>query len=200
MIGVFYNQKTLKNTLILVMKNDQIAREVFNEQYWIGFNNKDEVIGINIFSANKYHLNLSDGYLKFSEAICEVVYKLTHLCFKEYIDQNDFVVAKVTKCNDIPNSHLHQCKVFDGINTYDVVCGANNVRVNLKVVLAKINAVVPANGLIISKSKLLNYESCGMLCSAYELNLKNKFNEHGIIELSDQYQVGSQFNEIFINK
>ena len=43
------------------------------------------------------------------------------------------VVAEVLECEAHPNSdHLHVCKVTDGRETFQVVCGAPNMRKGIK--------------------------------------------------------------------
>ena len=84
-----------------------------------------------------------------------------------------------------------------GNTELQIVCGAKNARNGIKVVVALNGAILP-NGEIIKNGQLLGVKSFGMLCSKKELNLSsNKFNDVGIIELSDQYKVGDKFNEIF---
>ena len=84
-----------------------------------------------------------------------------------------FVVGEVVACEAHPNSdHLHVCKVFDGTETLQIVCGAPNVRVGVKAPLAKIGATMPGpEGFAIKKGKLRGVESFGMLCSKDELGL-----------------------------
>ncbi len=192
MIGVFYNHKPLLNTLVLVFNNDEIIRETKTVDYWIGFNAKDEVVGINIFNPS---IKLPSGYLAYTKDINDLVVKLTGRDFSQYINKNNFVVANVVECNKIEGTHLSKCLVNNGKEQLQIICGAKNVRAGLKVVLAQIGAIMP-NGLIIKQGKLQNLDSFGMLCSQKELNITG-FNETGIIELYDQYVVGQPFNLIF---
>ena len=54
------------------------------------------------------------------------------------------VVAEVLECEAHPNSdHLHVCKVTDGKETFQVVCGAPNMRQGIKTAFAKIGAPIP---------------------------------------------------------
>ena len=102
-----------------------------------------------------------------------------------------FVVGEVTACEAHPNSdHLHVCKVFDGTETLQIVCGAPNVRVGVKAPLAKIGAVMPGpEGFAIKKGKLRGVESFGMLCSKDELGLGGAHD--GIWELPDTAVAGA---------
>ena len=97
------------------------------------------------------------------------------------------VVAEVLECEAHPNSdHLHVCKVTDGKDEFQVVCGAPNMRTGIKTAFAKIGAEIPAfldkNGKPekIKKGKLRGVESFGMCCSEKELCIGE--GNDGIIE------------------
>ncbi len=102
-----------------------------------------------------------------------------------------FVVGEVLACEAHPNSdHLHVCKVSDGTQTLQIVCGAPNVRTGLKAPLAKIGAVMPGpDGFEIKKGKLRGTESFGMLCSKDELGLGGAHD--GLWELPEDAVTGS---------
>ena len=87
---------------------------------------------------------------------------------------------------------LRVCEVSDGDDSFQVVCGAPNVRSGLKTAFAKVGAVLPGN-LKIKKAKLRGVESFGMLCSAQELGMGDEAD--GIMEL--QHPVGADLAEIF---
>ena len=60
------------------------------------------------------------------------------------INGTNLVVGKVIECRNHPDSdHLHVCKVDIGDEILNIVCGAPNVRENIKVVVAKIGAKLP---------------------------------------------------------
>lgn len=65
---------------------------------------------------------------------------------------------------------LNITQVTDGRDEYQVVCGAPNVRVGMRVPFAQIGAVLPG-GMTIKQAKLRGVESAGMLCAATELGL-----------------------------
>ena len=73
-----------------------------------------------------------------------------------------------------------------------IVCGAPNVALNQKVVIATIGTMMP-NGQLIVPSKLRKVDSNGMLCSARELYLPNAPQVRGILVLDDDYEVGKPF-------
>jgi phenylalanyl-tRNA synthetase beta chain len=101
-----------------------------------------------------------------------------------------FVVVEVLESEDHPDSdHLHVCKVTDGNEVYQVVCGAPNMRKGIKTAFAKIGAVVPEGGFKIKKGKLRGVESFGMCCSARELQLGG--DHEGIMEFPAETPVGA---------
>ena len=159
------------------------------------YDDNNQVVGINIFNWSKYG-NTNSGYLKLDENLAKLIKDITNIDLNQYIGINNFKVGKVISCEDIINTHLHKTVVDVGNDKLNIICGANNCRQDLKVVVATIGAILP-NGMIIKEGSLLNHKSYGMLCSSKELNIKNKFNNEGIIELDDSYQVGSNFDEIY---
>ena len=73
---------------------------------------------------------------------------------------------------------LSLCSVSDGAESFQVVCGAPNVRAGQKVPFAKLNAKIiestDAKPFKIKKAKIRGVESNGMLCSSEELGLEEK--------------------------
>ncbi len=94
---------------------------------------------------------------------------------------DDVVVALVEEKRQHPNADkLSVCRVNNGTEILDVVCGAQNFSQGDTVVLAQIGAVLPGD-FKIKKSKIRGEESCGMLCSEKELGLAEE--SAGIIVL-----------------
>ena len=88
---------------------------------------------------------------------------------------------------------LRVCQVNVGeAEPLQIVCGASNVRVGLKIPAALCGAVLPGD-FKIKKSKLRGQESLGMLCSEKELGLVAE--AHGLMELSDDAPVGVDIRE-----
>jgi phenylalanyl-tRNA synthetase beta chain len=98
------------------------------------------------------------------------------------------VVAEVIAADKHPDADkLSLCQVSDGNETFQVVCGAPNVRAGLIGAFAKVGAVLPGD-FKIKKAKLRGIESHGMLCSMSELGLGD--DHDGIIELALADQIG----------
>ncbi len=107
-----------------------------------------------------------------------------------------FVVAEVLEAVAHPDSdHLHVCKVTDGVETFQVVCGAPNMRTGIKTAFSKIGAVIPNGGFKIKKGKLRGVESFGMCCSSSELNLPGGDHE-GIMEFPAETPTGAFLRDV----
>ena len=105
------------------------------------------------------------------------------------------VVVEVVECEAHPNSdHLHVCKVTDGTETYQVVCGAPNMRQGIKTAFAKIGALIPEGEFKIKKGKLRGVESNGMCCSEKELHIGQ--GNSGIIEFPAETPVGALVRDV----
>jgi phenylalanyl-tRNA synthetase beta chain len=103
------------------------------------------------------------------------------------------VVARVTAVTPHPDADkLKVCEVQDGSGSWQVVCGAPNVRPGLTAAFARVGAVLPGD-LRIRKAKLRGIESQGMLCSAAELSLGD--DHDGIVELDAALEPGADLRE-----
>lgn len=110
---------------------------------------------------------------------------------KEY-SFNNLIVGQIVSCGKHPASdHLNICIVDTGKEKLQIICGADNVREGIKVVVALEGAVLPGD-FKIEKRKLLGVESCGMICALYELGLADKETTYddGIHILDDSAKVG----------
>ena len=105
------------------------------------------------------------------------------------------VIGEVVKCCRHPNADkLNLCQVDIGSGTnLQIICGALNVRVGLKVAVATIGAKLPS-GVKIKKVKLRAVVSCGMICSESELGLITE-QPSGIMELDSEAPIGSNIRE-----
>ncbi|MBU5612323.1 phenylalanine--tRNA ligase subunit beta [Geomonas azotofigens] len=102
---------------------------------------------------------------------------------------DDVVVAQVVEKNQHPNADkLSLCKVDNGKEILDVVCGAQNFKAGDKVALAQIGATLPGD-FKIKRSKIRGEESCGMLCSEKELALSAE--SSGIMILPEEFKLGT---------
>jgi len=99
------------------------------------------------------------------------------------------VVAQILSVEQHPDADkLRICQVSTGNEIVQVVCGAPNARVGLKVPLAQGGAELPGN-FRITHAKLRGVESLGMLCAAQELGLAGV--SDGLMELAADAPVGA---------
>ncbi len=109
-------------------------------------------------------------------------------------DLRDVVVGEILSIENHPNSKkLHLLKVDGGDRVYDVVCGAPNVRENMKIAFVKAGGRVPAGE--ITKATVAGYESEGMCCSAFELGLSD--DKSGLMEIDVDAPNGTDLKEIY---
>ncbi len=95
---------------------------------------------------------------------------------------DDVVVALVEEKQQHPNADkLSLCRVNNGTEVLNVVCGAQNFKQGDTVALAQIGAVLPGD-FKIKRSKIRGEESFGMLCSEKELGFAEE--SAGIMVLS----------------
>jgi phenylalanyl-tRNA synthetase beta chain len=98
------------------------------------------------------------------------------------------VVGEVLSTEPHPDADkLRVCQVSNGTETFQVVCGAPNVRPGLKIPFAMIGAELPGD-FKIKKAKLRGVESNGMLCSAAELQISEE--NDGLLELAADAPIG----------
>jgi phenylalanyl-tRNA synthetase beta chain len=84
------------------------------------------------------------------------------------------VVAQILSFEKHPEADkLNVCKVTDGSEEFQIVCGAPNVREGMVIPFAKIGAVLPGD-FKIKKAKLRGVESFGMLCAEEEMGISEK--------------------------
>ncbi len=109
------------------------------------------------------------------------------------------VVGEIKEAMQHPNAdRLRLCKVDVGQGEWlDIVCGAPNARVGIKVPCALVGAELPpgpdGKPFAIKVGKLRGVESRGMLCSAKELQLSD--DHAGLLELAPDAALGQDVRE-----
>ena len=103
------------------------------------------------------------------------------------------VTAKIVEKEMHPDSdHLTICKVDNGKEVLQIVCGAPNHKAGDKVALAQIGARLDED-FVIKKGKIRGVESSGMLCSEEELGLGS--DSSGIMILPEDAPIGMPLKE-----
>lgn len=111
------------------------------------------------------------------------------------------VVGEILEISKHPNAdRLNICQVDIGTGTIlNIVCGAPNVRVGMKVPCAIAGAILPPGDdgkpFEIKVGQLRGIESQGMLCSARELKLSE--DHGGLLELPQIATVGKNFRDYY---
>jgi phenylalanyl-tRNA synthetase beta chain len=115
------------------------------------------------------------------------------------------VVGEIVEAEQHPNAdRLRVCKVDAGEHSKDgplqIVCGAPNARVGIRVPLALVGAELPpadeadSKPFVIKLGKLRGVESQGMLCSAKELKLSD--DHGGLLELAADAPLGADVRQV----
>ena len=117
---------------------------------------------------------------------------------EHYSTGTKLVIGQIIDIKDHPDSdHLHICQVDLGkkYGIKQIVCGAPNARLNLKVICAMVGAKL-ANNIDIKEGVIRGVASSGMLCSLVELGVNpNYLREEqikGIEELPEDAEVGNE--------
>lgn len=144
----------------------------------------------------KFTLSWLKDHLETSASLEEISTTLTAIGLEVEKLENpgenlrDFVVGEILDAEPHPDADkLQYCRVSDGNQILNIVCGAPNARKGLKTVLAREGVHIPAHNFTIKKTKIRGLESCGMLCSQTELRLGDDSN--GIMELPADAPVGA---------
>lgn len=109
---------------------------------------------------------------------------------RRHDELDSVVVGKIVEIITHPHAKkLLLCQVYTGKDTYPVVCGAKNIKVNDLVPLALPGTTLPG-GMKIERTTIRNVDSWGMLCSEEELGLGD--DSSGIMVLPSHLRPGEK--------
>lgn len=155
----------------------------------------------------KFSLSWLTHFLQTDASVDNIVQTLINagIEVEEVVDRaaqlKDIIIGHVINAEKHPNADkLSLCTVAlneDHSQTVQVVCGAPNVKTNMKVAYASIGTCIPKTQQTLKKSSIRGIESQGMLCSFEELNLPG--NSDGIIELPQSCITGTSFEKALAN-
>jgi phenylalanyl-tRNA synthetase beta chain len=149
----------------------------------------------------KFTLSWLKDHLETTASLSEIAEKLVNLGLEvESIEDpaeklKGFVVANVVEAGRHPNAdRLSLCFADAGTGTrIQVVCGAPNVRADMKVAFAPEGVTIPSTGTVLKKGKIRDVESFGMFCSATELEMGEE--SDGILDLDTSLPAGTPLAE-----
>ena len=138
----------------------------------------------------KFTYNWLNSFIELSADLEKVIEVLSNIGLEveEFQDKgkvySQFIIAEIVDAISHPDADkLKICKVNNGKEILQIVCGASNARAGIKVVLAPVDSTIPSNNMVIKASEIRGVKSNGMLCSETELLIGN--NSEGIIEILD---------------
>ncbi|MFC6178714.1 YtpR family tRNA-binding protein [Weissella sagaensis] len=164
-------------------------------------NTNDEVIGYNFINISQsLDLTHANGQVFLSEDQVTILNNLiTAAGFTSTLTVDDkpkFVVGYVESVEPHPDSdHLQvTTTVVDNDERVQIVSGSPNMKQGIKVVVAKVGAMMPS-GLIIWPGALRGVKSNGMISSGRELKLPNAPQVPGALILPEDFApVGTPFD------
>ncbi|AVK83861.1 DUF4479 domain-containing protein [Lysinibacillus sp. B2A1] len=199
-MNVFYNKEHVGDVLLVQLATESIVKTEVERAGDIAILKEaqtGEIKAFNLFNASSYVQTDAKGLVEVTpELVAQLEMAITKNGAAISLDVDftpKFVVGLVETKDKHPNADkLSVCTVNVGEETLQIVCGAPNVEAGLKVVVAKIGAVMPS-GMLIKEGNLRGVDSHGMLCSARELAIPNAPSEKGILVLPEDATIGSAF-------
>ncbi|WP_342226096.1 phenylalanine--tRNA ligase subunit beta [Rickettsia endosymbiont of Urophora cardui] len=150
----------------------------------------------------KFTLSWLKKFLETSASVTEIAESLTAIGLEvediidKAADLQKFEVAYIVSTKPHPSADkLKICDVQTKNGNLQIVCGASNARVGIKVVLANIGVEIPNGKFKIKESNIRGEKSGGMLCSEEELLLASE--SEGIMELPEDAIVGEPFTKYY---
>jgi phenylalanyl-tRNA synthetase beta chain len=156
----------------------------------------------------KVTLNWLKEYVDFDWSPDELTERLTMVGVEvEGVDKisgafEGIVVAEVLEKGQHPNADkLSLCKVNDGAEERQIVCGATNFKAGDKIPLAKPGTWIPRSlkgeGFTLEVGKIRGVKSMGMMCSSFELGVSE--DAEGLLILPEDAPVGQAYG-LFVGK
>ena len=134
------------------------------------------------------HLDTKLSPSEIAETLTNIGLELESLT--DYSSYAQFVVATIVDFKKHPNAdRLNICTVENGEKTFQVICGAPNVKKGMKGIFATDGMYIPGTDITLKKGKIRGEVSEGMLLSERELKLSD--NHEGIIEVQGNLANGT---------
>ncbi len=199
-----YNPKELGDVLICILRPDVETQAVETKGAITRIYDQqtNETLGYNFKQVSDYlkELHGAGQLILTVEQVDLLNTQLTSVGFEGELvadTQNKFIVGYVETAEQHPDSdHLLVTQTLvDRDEKIQIVSGSPNMQAHIRVVVAKVGAMMP-DGLIIWPGSLRGVESNGMICSARELHLPNAPQKKGALILpeNDDFKVGLPFD------
>jgi len=134
------------------------------------------------------HLDTKLSPLEIADILTNIGLELEGLT--DYSSYAQFVVATIVDFKKHPNAdRLNICSVDNGEKTFQVICGAPNVKKGMKGIFATDGMYIPGTDITLKKGKIRGEVSEGMLLSERELKLSD--DHEGIIEIKEDLPNGT---------
>lgn len=202
MLIASYNKKQLGDVLLVVTAPDCATQAAVTKGQITHIYDAatKQTLGYNFFNVSEILPNIEgNGAIELNATdVAALNQALSQAGFEPMLAvdlEPKFVVGYVASLAEHPDSdHLHIAQVqIDGQRTVQIVCGAPNIELNQRVVVAKSGAMMPS-GALIWPGALRGVQSAGMLCSARELALPNAPQKRGILVLPESFEIGTAFD------
>lgn len=203
MLIASYNQAALGDVLVVIAAADEAEQTTTTRDDIVEIvaQSDGHLIGFNFLKIKTILPTLSgNGKIELSDdqiGILNEAIKAAGFSTKLVADYDaKFVVGYVETVEKHPKSdHLHiTTTLVDGEHELQIVSGSPNIKDHIKVVVAKVGAMMPS-GQIIWPGQLRGVSSNGMICSGRELKLKNAPEKPGALILPDDFQaIGQPFD------
>lgn len=178
--SLYYSYKNIGDVLLIVINNDEKTTKVENyNNVFLLFNNKDELIGINIFNISKLMKIKGEGQIYLPnkiliDVINNVLLKITGISL-EYKNDSGYVIGEV-----VENTNA-TIKVSTNEQIYEFINDHYSVSNNDKVVILKPNYYLN-NGKKIQKN--------GHLCTEKDLSISDN---DKLFTCYDKIEIGTDF-------
>lgn len=198
--ALFYDYHSIGDVLLIVKDLDTKPDSFITNGDVVSLYNNNQLVGINIFNISNVLKIKSSGLIVLPmEEMIDVINNILKNVNVEtlpYKKESGFKIGRILTVDEHPDSdHMHVLTVDIGREILNVVCGAPNVKVNQKVVVATIGTMM-FDGKRILPSELRGVKSEGMLCSPRELHLEGAPQARGILVLDEDAKIGEDFFKI----
>ena len=142
------------------------------------------------FSWLKEHLDTTASVSEIGDALTDLGLEVENI-LDPASHLESFTIGKIIKAEQHPNAdRLRVCLVQTDEGEKQIICGADNARTGINVVVAKPGSYVPGIDTTIGVGNIRGVESEGMMCSEREMGMSDEHD--GIIEIPSG-QIGEKF-------